>query len=238
MAGKIIIFDLDDVLMMTIQWYWARWEMFKYVMSQLGFGQYEHEIIDTLNSIDGANVERNGFEPEAFGWAMGETYGHYCAMEGRVPDEETRKAIEDIGHSVFVHRPILYPGVKEALGRLREGGHVLYCITKGDVPNQTRKVREAGLEAYFEEVIVVPDDKAPALRSLIERHQGSAGKSDVYFVGNSLRSDMLPAIEEGVNPVWVPCYTWPYEEEEIDGIAAKVIRLSSVSELPGLVESR
>jgi len=234
MPSKVVMFDLDDLLLMNVHWYWARWEMFKYVMCRLGFEKYEDELIPTLNKYDIARVESHGFQPDDFGCAMGETYEHYCELEGFTPDPSTKQAIEHIGHSVFDHKPILFPGAREILEYLKGKGYHLYCVTKGDEPHQTAKLRDAGLAEFFEDVRIVFHDKKDEMEDLLRRHP-EVPRTDVYFVGNSLRSDMAPAVALGINAVWIPHDTWDYEDETPEDVRENVVTLDNILGLKNIL---
>ena len=147
----VVIFDLDDLLIINVHWYWAGWAMFRDVMVRLGFSEHEEELVDKLNEFDEAGVREHGFKKERFGEAMGETYDYYCGLEGMTPDPEARAGLVDIGMSVYRHRPILFPRAKEVLAYLKEKGYALYCVTKGDEDVQTEKINTAGIEGFFRE---------------------------------------------------------------------------------------
>ncbi|MBA3045345.1 MAG: HAD family hydrolase [Candidatus Thermoplasmatota archaeon] len=226
----IVIFDLDDLLIMNVHWYWAGWQMFKDVMVRSGFRKHEAELIDRLNFMDAEGVKKYGFKKERFGEAMGETYDYYCKLEGMEPDQETRHGIVDIGLSVYRHRPILFPRTGEVLAMLRDEGYELYCVTKGDEDVQMEKIRQCGIEHYFKEIFYVPLSKKQAIETLLGRN-GHVPKSDIYFVGNSMKDDMRPAIELEINGLLIYEYTWHFDEAEFEGME-RVVRLDALTELP------
>ena len=226
----VVIFDLDDLLVMNVHWYWAGWQMFRDVMVRLGFRKYKAELVDRLNHFDAEGVKVHGFRKERFGEAMGETYDYYCGLEGMEPDPETRKGVVDIGLSVYRHRPILFPGAREALGWLRENGHTLYCVTKGDEDVQREKIRQCGIDSFFDGIIFVPLSKAEALESILARHP-DVPRDRISFVGNSMKDDMRPAVELGINALLIYEYTWHFDEAEFEGMDS-VVRLESLGSIP------
>lgn len=240
MAQKVAIFDLDDVLVINIQWYWARWDMFKYVMSSLGFEETDVGFIEKLNEHDMANLTNKGFYSECFGDSMGETYLHFCKESGREPDMTHYEAIKHIGHSVFDHRPIPYSGARKTLELLKSMGTPVYCVTKGDEKNQLRKLRESKLEGFFDEIHVVQADKRTALAEIMEKHPGLA-PNDFFFVGNSFRGDILPALDLDITPVWIPVETWDFEDHGIDDLDAelrnKIVVLDNIGEVSSLFKT-
>jgi putative hydrolase of the HAD superfamily len=231
MMKGVIVFDLDDLLVMNVHWYWAGWQMFKDAMVRLGFRKHEAEIIDTLNHFDAEGVKVHGFKKERFGESMGETYDHYCGTEGMVPDPDTRQALVDIGLSVFRHAPILFPRAKETLSFLGGSGFALYCVTKGDEDVQRRKIDECGIAGFFKGIYYVPLHKKDALDTIIRENPGMP-REMFHFVGNSMKDDMRPAIEAGINAILIYEYTWHFDEAEFEGMG-RVVRLDRLADLMG-----
>lgn len=227
----VIIFDLDDCLLMTVQWYNAGWLMFREVMVKLGFGKYSDELIDKLNEFDAAGVEVHGFRKERFGQAMVETYEYYCDLENIEPDEDTAAGILDIGMTVYRHRPVLYPGAREMLASLRDSGYELHCVTKGDRCVQEEKLTESGIVEFFNQVHCVPLNKKDAIESIMASHP-DIPPENMYFVGNSMKDDMRPAVELGINAILVYEYTWHFDEAEFKGMdrVKKLDRLAQLAE--------
>jgi putative hydrolase of the HAD superfamily len=205
--------------------------MFKDVMVRSGFRKHEAELIDRLNFMDAEGVKLHGFGKERFGEAMGETYDYYCQLQGVQPDPETRQGIVDIGLSVYRHRPILFPRAKEVLGQLRDFGYELYCVTKGDEDVQKDKIKGCGIESFFNRIYYVPLNKKEALESLLAQN-GHVPKSAMYFVGNSMKDDMRPAIELGINGLLIYEYTWHFDEAEFEGMD-RVVKLDILADLVG-----
>ena len=230
----IVIFDLDDLLVMNVHWYWAAWQSFRDVMVRLGFSKYEGELVEKLNEFDAAGVKKHGFKKERFGEAMGETYDYYCELEEIRPDPEARAALIDIGMSVYRHKPILFPKAKEVLATLVGRGYLLYCVTKGDQDVQQEKIRLCGLEGKFHKIYFVPLDKRDALRDVLTNHQGMP-RERIYFVGNSMKDDMRPAVELRINAILIYEFTWHFDEMEFEGME-KVQRLDKLVDLIQLLQ--
>lgn len=230
-SAGVVIFDLDDCLIINVHWYWAGWQMFKDVMVRLGFRKYEDELIDKLNEFDAAGVREHGFKKERFGEAMGETYDYYCQLEGIEADPDARAGIVDIGMSVYRHKMILYPHTKEVLAFLRDSGYELYCVTKGDPEVQHDKICDSGLSEFFCEsrTFFVPMHKREALDRVMGRHP-DVPREKFWFVGNSVKDDMKPAIEAGINGILIYEYTWHFDETEFEGMD-KITRLDTLADI-------
>ncbi len=225
----VVVFDLDDLLIMNVHWYWAGWQMFKDAMMRLGFSKYEDELVETLNHFDAEGVKVHGFKKERFGESMGEAYEHFCKKEGKEPDAETREGLVDIGHSVFRHKPILYPNARSTLRYLDELGYDLYCVTKGDGDVQHEKICSCDLDQYFCDTYFVPLEKKAALEQIMEAYP-DLPRDRIYFVGNSPKDDMKPAIDLGINAILIYEFTWDFDELEFEG-RDRVVELDDLAEL-------
>jgi putative hydrolase of the HAD superfamily len=93
------------------------------------------------------------------------------------------------------------PEVRETLKTLA-GSYRLVLITKGDLFDQERKLAASGLGELFDGVEIVADKNAATYRRAFARH--GDGPEHSMMVGNSLRSDVLPAIEAGSWGVYSP----------------------------------
>ncbi len=142
----------------------------------------------------------------------------------------------------MLDRPaILLPGVEETLEQL-SSNHPLLLITKGDLHHQHRKVEGSDLSKWFRAVEVVREKDARTYGEVLLRHDLRADQ--FVMVGNSVKSDVLPALELGAVGVHIPYhFTWAHEKvseadlthpRNVEG--ASFWELTSICELPALVE--
>ena len=130
------------------------------------------------------------------------------------------------------HPIALLPGVVSTLERLRPH-HRLVLFTKGDREEQCGKLDRSGLRPFFERVEVVEEKDAAAYEDLIcrlgIRREGSA------MVGNSPRSDVLPALAAGLWAVFIPHpHTWDREEEAVEP-HERLLVTQAFSDLPSVL---
>ena len=105
------------------------------------------------------------------------------------------------------------PGVPQTLEYLA-GRHDLTLFTKGHVDEQKLKIDRSGLGVFFKHTAIVKEKDAAAYRRLVvERGMEPA---DTWMIGNSPKSDVNPALEAGLNAVFVPhAHTWLLEKQEL-----------------------
>jgi putative hydrolase of the HAD superfamily len=102
------------------------------------------------------------------------------------------------------------PGVVEVLTELRQRGHRLMVLTKGDLFDQESKIARSGLGDLFDYVEVVSEKDEATYRRLLARY--SASPADFVMIGNSLKSDILPVASLGFRAIHVPYHAnWIFE---------------------------
>lgn len=107
----------------------------------------------------------------------------------------------------------LLPGVADTLGYLRRR-HRLVLFTKGNHDEQWDKVVRSGLRDLFHQVDVVRE-KDEAAYVDAARRLGVHGET-AWMIGNSPKSDILPARAAGFGAVFVPHPgTWALELETL-----------------------
>jgi putative hydrolase of the HAD superfamily len=105
------------------------------------------------------------------------------------------------------------PGVRDTLDYLA-GRHNLTLFTKGHVDEQKLKIDRSGLGGFFQHTAIVKEKDAAAYRRLVTERGMAAAVT--WMIGNSPKSDVNPALEAGLNAVFVPhAHTWVLEKQEL-----------------------
>ena len=152
--------------------------------------------------------------------------------EGRVPARVIGEILE-AGREMLVHPVETLPHVTETLERLAPDYRIV-LITKGDLFDQERKLAQSGLGDFFDAVEIVSDKQRETYERIFARHGDGAARA--MMVGNSLKSDVVPALEAGSYGVFVPHdLTWAYERIEPPAAAPRFREIVHLGELPGLV---
>jgi putative hydrolase of the HAD superfamily len=122
------------------------------------------------------------------------------------------------------------PGVVETLQALK-GRYRIIVITKGDLLDQEAKIARSGLGDYLDDVHVV-SDKTP---DVYARLFGGADEAvRTVMIGNSMKSDVLPAIAAGSWGIHVPYHvTWALERADDPVDSTRFARLERLDELIG-----
>jgi len=168
------------------------------------------EIRDVLDEIEAANAKIHGYGSLNFGRNLKQCYQHLAERE--VCEEDLRTVIG------FAERILECPmevieGVPETLEYLSLR-HDLTLFTKGHPDEQRLKVDRSGLGVFFQHTAIVREKDTKAYRNLVSERQLDPDRT--WMIGNSPKSDVNPAMEAGLNAVFVPhAHTWVLEKEEI-----------------------
>jgi putative hydrolase of the HAD superfamily len=117
-----------------------------------------------------------------------------------VPSEVIGEILE-AGRSMLSHPVETLPHVRETLGVLAPDFRLI-MITKGDLFDQERKLVASGLDELFDAVEIVSDKTSSVYARVFSTHADGAERA--MMVGNSLKSDVVPALAAGAWGVHVP----------------------------------
>jgi len=227
MASKLttIGFDADDTLWQNEQFFRLTEDRFVALLGEHGEAA---EISGRLLEAEKRNLGFYGFGIKGFVLSMIET-----AIEitrGQVSVAVIGEILA-AGREMAAHPVETLPHARETLEALA-GKYRLVLITKGDLFDQERKLAQSGLGDLFDAVEIVSEKTASTYQRLFARH--GDGAQHAMMVGNSLKSDILPALEAGAWAVHIPHeLTWVLEhaEEPTD-----IRRYCKLDDLGGLLD--
>lgn len=198
----LVLVDFDDTLVVTApRFERARRRLFER-LSQHGFDLAESERIHH-HEVDPRMRREHGMGPHRLPLAFGETYRTLCEAAGQELDAAVLAACRRLADDV-VGTPPAIPGAIEALRRLARQLPTAIYTQAADSAYQTGCLREAGAVGVVGEarVRVVPWKTVDALQETLD-HFGVRDPGRARMVGNSIRSDINPALELGVPPILV-----------------------------------
>lgn len=220
-------FDADDTLWQNEQYYRLTEEHFQDLLGDFAAGAH---ISEHLLEAEKRNLAQYGFGIKGFTLSMIETAIEIT--DGKVP-AKTIAEILDIGRNLLRHPVETLPHVEDTLKALN-GEYFLVLISKGDLFDQERKLAQSGLGDYFDAVEIVSDKSATTYRRIFSRV--ADGPERAMMVGNSLKSDIVPAIAAGSYGVFVPHeLTWVVEHVDAPVDAPRFRQIGNLGELPRLV---
>jgi putative hydrolase of the HAD superfamily len=159
--------------------------------------------------LDVMNVTRFGLSPKRFPTSCVQAY----RLLAPVPDPLVEARIWSAASAVFAQSAPLAPDARSAVEMLRSVGR-LALLTKGDETVQQQRLAQSGLAAYFDAVRVVEDKDENAFQAVLANF--SCRPDRAWSVGNSLKSDIMPALALGMRAIWIDAHVWEYERSSRD----------------------
>jgi putative hydrolase of the HAD superfamily len=199
-------FDADDTLWQNEQFFRASE---KHFFDLLAPYTDVADLTGSLLGVEKRNLEFYGFGIKGFTLSLIETAVE--VTEGRVPATVIAEIL-DMGREMLQHPVETLPYVTDTLEFLADS-YKLVLVTKGDLFDQERKLAQSRLGDFFDAIEIVSNKDRSTYERVFSRHGDGAGQA--LMIGNSLKSDIVPAIEAGAWGVFVPHeLTWALEHVE------------------------
>ena len=205
---QTLMIDADDTL-------WENNIYFERAIANfISFVNHRHfstaQVREKLNEVEHEHIGKLGYGLHSFTAALVSTFEH-LAVEPLTPAQH--ETIHGFARTIAEQPIELLKHVSPTLQALRSR-HRLLLVTKGNPVEQMGKVERSGLAPFFEAVEVVPEKNAECYCAIVEKF--SLERSTTWMVGNSPKSDINPAIEAGLNAVFIPhAETWVLEHAEL-----------------------
>ncbi len=203
-----LIIDADDTL-------WENNIFFEQAFDEFcGFLDHSSlnpvQIRAILDEIELANAKTHGYGSLNFARNLAQCYRRLAEREILDGDLETVK-----GFALRILEQPVEPleGVPETLEYLASR-HQLTLFTKGHPEEQKLKIDRSGLGIWFGHTAIVKEKDVASYRSLVESLRCPPALA--WMIGNSPKSDVNPALEAGLNAVFVPHErTWTLERQPL-----------------------
>ncbi|THD64127.1 HAD family hydrolase [Phenylobacterium sp.] len=225
MAITTVGLDADDTLWHNETIFRLTQDRFRALMADYA----EPEFLDArLAEVERRNLALYGYGVKGFTLSLIET-----AMDitGGQPPGRVIADILAAGREMLSHPVEPLPGVRQAMAELSQH-YRLVLVTKGDLLHQEQKLAASGLGEFFVGVEIVSEKDASTYDRVFTRH--GTGAAEAAMCGNSLRSDVLPALEAGAFAAHIPYpLTWAHELADPPLGHPRFAELASIAELPG-----
>ena len=223
-SGQTLIFDADDTL-------WENNVIFERVIEDY-LDWVAHPTLDraqvraVLNEIELANTVAHGYGSRVFLRTLQDCFARLSERPAS-PAEEAQ--IRELATALVEHRVELLPDVAETLDQLGSR-HSLFLLTKGDPDEQQRKIDASNVSHHFIDIHIVAEKNVDTYHSVTSQHDLDPART--WMIGNSPKSDILPARRAGLNAVFIPNdNTWALEHDVLDPGDAGVLHLRQFAEL-------
>jgi len=205
---QFLLIDADDTL-------WENNIYFEEAFAQF-VGFLDHSTLDAqqvravLDEIELANSRIHGYGSLNFARNLQQCYAKLAERDIRPEDLET---VKGFALRILEQPLVLIEGVEETLAELSRR-HDLTLFTKGHPDEQRMKIDRSGLGRYFRHTAIVKEKDRASYEALV-RERGLDPRR-TWMIGNSPKSDINPALEAGLNAVFVPhARTWTLERTRL-----------------------
>jgi putative hydrolase of the HAD superfamily len=223
---KVIAFDADDTL-------WENQPHFSRTISEFTtlLKAYCPEEISNkaVHEAQVKNLPVYGFGAKSLTLSMLQTA---CQLSNHRIDASSIEKIIELGRKLLTMPVELIASAEEVVKRLKEK-YRLILITKGDLVEQERKLRDSGLSKYFHHIEILSNKKIEDYRNLFDRL--NVKPEEFVMIGNSLKSDIIPVLELNAKAIYIPYHsTW--EHENVDDYDLSHKNLTQIEKLSDLTK--
>ena len=220
-----LIFDADDTL-------WENNVVFEGVIADF-IAWLDHpgltaaEVRAVMDGIEREHAADYGYGTKVFELTLEATVRRL--RDGRLTPADEEQ-IETLMARLRWDRLDIIDGVPETLAELRRR-HDLLLLTKGDQEEQVRKIERSGLAELFRRTLVTPEKTEATYRGMVAGERLDPART--WMIGNSPKSDILPAVAAGLRAVFIAHpHTWHLEVVALPDDA----RILRVATFRGLLE--
>ena len=191
-----------------------------------------HVARETLNACEARNLKLYGYGAKGFTLSMIETA---IELAGENISRELIATILKAGQELLAHPVLLFEGVEATLEALSERGR-LVLVTKGDLLHQEAKLAASGLGDRFSGIEIVSDKTADTFRRLFATYD--VAPEQAVMAGDSMRSDVLPALEAGAWAAYIPQEGgWSHEQGRAPEAHPHFRQLDELADLAAWIDS-
>lgn len=228
MTIRLICLDADDTLWHNMRYFNEAEEAFLALLAPFAEADVAR---GALEACEARNLATYGYGAKGFTLSLIETAAELC---GDRLEPSMVRAILAAGRSLLSHPVELLAGIDGTIAELAARGQ-LVLVTKGDLLHQETKLAASGLGDVFAGVEIVSDKTPETFSRLFRRH--GVEPVEAIMAGDSMRSDVLPALAAGAWAAFVPQEgAWGHERAAPPREADRYAQLASLADLPALID--
>lgn len=200
---KAIFTDMDDTLIENQSLYEeAKKKLCDFLAP---YGVTAKEALDFYEPKDKELFKTYGYSRQRFPATFEQTLRHFIPNA----DEETVKTVRGFAEEVYDTTAPLKPGVKESLKKLMQK-YPVYLVTAGDQSVQKARVEKLSFKKDFAGIFVIGQKDKDVFTDVTQAV--GVAPDEVIMIGDSLRSDIVPAVAAGLHAVWIEADNWSHED--------------------------
>jgi putative hydrolase of the HAD superfamily len=219
---KAVLLDMDDLLIVNQVLYEnAEFLLYGYLRN---FGVTRDEAKEVFNRVDKELYQTYGYTKKRMPASFEAVLKHFVPAA----DEDMVRDVRSFAEEIFTVTAALKPGVAQAVELLAKN-YPIYIVTIGDQDvQQSRFDRCIPFKDKIKRVFIVPKkDKSTYEGVLAEL---GLKPNEVIMVGDSLKSDIIPSTQAGIEAIWVEAHNSPLHETAQEWPKERAYKASSLLE--------
>ena len=184
-------------------------------------------------ATESANIPALGYGFASYVYSVGEAVTANLSWRRHKP-----AVLEHVGTLIGAMQsagPRVIEGVRPTLEALANCSYRMVLLTRGIEYEQRHKLERSGLTSFFSEIRVVGLKDVATYRATAQALGDPEGEA-LCMIGNSIRSDVGPAIEAGWHAIHVPAPTeWVHDRAQ-SIVSARFRRARAFPEVAELVQ--
>jgi len=208
---ELVLVDFDDTLVETAPSFQEAREALFRRLEVAGFPREEAQRVHH-QEVEPELLALFGMGPFRMEPSFRDTYLRLCRNQGCPPDHGVAEECATLGRD-FMGNPRVMPGSLEALAALAAAAPTVLYSQASHPRYQLARMREAGVTRIVpaDRIRITPRKTPEAFLDALS-HFGVRNPADSTMIGNSLRSDINPALTAGARAVLVEPYEmWHYD---------------------------
>lgn len=221
-----VIFDADNTLWQVESLYDdARRQLTEILAAR---GANSAVVAEIQQAIDHDLYQTLGYSAQRFPTSFERTLLHFF------PDssEEERSRIRGIAERVFGQPAVAHHALDKVLSKLKVH-YRLGILTAGENWVQQSRLQQFSHRHHFTAAEVVAHKDAGTFLNFAQKHEVDRSRS--WMVGDSLRSDIIPAHAAGLNCILVASHNWRRVEMEQMNVPDYVYRVDDLTDILGII---
>jgi len=192
-----------------------------------------------LNEINPETGVKYGYSMHRFPASLVKTYEWLCEHGFGEYQKAVAMRVKMIGMEAFdplgYKEQGLVKGAREVLEFIKKKRDIQILVSKGEKLIQECKIITLNLDFWFGDRIQIVSSKTK--KTFIQLKEEFPG-SRLFCVGNSYKSDIVPALEAGIEGIFIPYYTWLGERPFAAIDESNVFKINNIRQILDLYKSR
>ena len=173
------------------------------------------DVARWAQAVHDAEVElmpKFGFAKKRFSSALVHAYNSLCQQQGKKPRIQISDLIQTVGMQVFEKKAPMIVGATEMVKTV-SAYLPIYLVSAGPEDIQKKRMLDSGLEQFLIGYHFPAKKTGKVFGNLMSDLNVEPTTS--WHIGNSVKSDVNPAREAGLNAILVGERGWAYDKDEV-----------------------